>query len=233
MNKTSRMIKNSLIILFFLSFMTPHGSHASSAFTITEEGDVEIGGRGTKNTLKINDEVVAPIPLGGIIDWWRPNDIYNIPLNFLMCDGSVVDDSASPYNGIRLPDLRSKFTRGVVHPSDIGRLGGRDKQSYRGSVDEGGSHQHSFNDHGSRTLTISNGGDNPGRPEYSIQDEDRWGTKEHIVVAGDGYWSERSGNHRHDLPRTDEEGRHSHTFNIVEMDTVPSYVGLLKIMRIK
>lgn len=237
MDKTFKMIENSLIILFFLTFMTPHGSYASSALTITEEGDVEIGGKNTKNTLKINAELVVSVPIGGVIDWWRPEGSTSaIPANFSICDGTEITDQTSPYYGSQLPDLRHKFTRGVDQLINIGHPGGGDKKSYRGSVDEGGGHKHSFNDNGSRTLPISTGGDNPGRGGYKVQNEDRWTNDNdpwgHIVVDR-SYYSERSGNHRHDLPLTDEGGRHSHTFNIIEMDIVPSYVGLLKLMRIK
>jgi hypothetical protein len=233
MDKTYTLKKNSFLILLFFAFMFSHNSYASSALTITEDGDVEIGGRGTCNTLKVNAEVVVPVPLGTIIDWWRPDATHNIPLHFLMCDGRTVNDPASPYNGKKLPDLRNKFTRGVNQLTDIGQLGGENRRSYEGVVNEGGSHHHNFDAHGNRTFPISNGGGHPGRQGYRVQDEDRWdGDLWGHIMVNRSYYSERSGNHRHDLPQTDAAGTHEHSFGIT-MDTVPSYVGLLKIIRIK
>lgn len=232
MDKTFKMIENSLVILFFLTFMIPHSSYASSALTITEEGDVEIGGKDTKNTLKINAELVVSVPIGGVIDWWRPEGSTSaIPANFSICDGTKITDQTSPYYGSQLPDLRHKFTRGVDKLIDIGHPGGRDIQPVETITQPGGTHNHTFSSSDNRTLLISNGGDNPGRQSYMIQDEDRWTSQEHIWVER-GYWSERSGNHRHDLPATDDSGSHRHgiCFNL---ETIPSYVGLLKIMRIK
>lgn len=59
------------------------------------------------------------IPVGGIIDWWRPNAQVQIPDEYRICDGSPVDDKDSPFNGLSLPSLTSRFIRGVGSVEEI------------------------------------------------------------------------------------------------------------------
>ncbi len=73
------------------------------------------------------------VPVGTVIDWWRPNNTFAIPAGFQICDGSTVTDGQSPFQGLRLPDLRNKFVRGASTPSDVGKGGG--SASHKHSVD--------------------------------------------------------------------------------------------------
>lgn len=70
------------------------------------------------------------IPIGGIIDWLPQGQ--SIPEGFVICDGTTVSDSESPYYNTTLPNLDEKFIIAV----DIASIG-----------TEGGAlqHSHSFN----------------------------------------------------------------------------------------
>ena len=52
----------------------------------------------------------------GSMKQWLPSTTGSagatIPLSWLVCDGSVVADASSTYNGITLPDTRAQFKRG-------------------------------------------------------------------------------------------------------------------------
>src|SRR6266568_688978 len=64
------------------------------------------------------------VPIGAVIDWWRPNATLPIPDGFLVADGRLVLDPRSPLRGAVLPDLRGRFVRGVQDTLEIGSSGG-------------------------------------------------------------------------------------------------------------
>jgi len=51
-------------------------------------------------------------PVGSIKSWIRRDFTIDLPFGWLICDGSTVVDSESPFNGKPLPDLRGEFPRG-------------------------------------------------------------------------------------------------------------------------
>ena len=51
-------------------------------------------------------------PIGSIKSWLRANSTDPLPSGWLICDGSLLIDASSPFNGKNLPDLRGKFPRG-------------------------------------------------------------------------------------------------------------------------
>lgn len=51
-------------------------------------------------------------PIGTTTAWIRPDNTTPLPHGWLICDGSTVVDSDSPFNGKALPDLRAEFSRG-------------------------------------------------------------------------------------------------------------------------
>jgi len=51
-------------------------------------------------------------PVGAIRSWIRADNTIALPFGWLICDGSVVSDSESAFNGKTLPDMRSQFDRG-------------------------------------------------------------------------------------------------------------------------
>jgi hypothetical protein len=61
----------------------------------------------------VNNEV----PIGGIIEWWRPAASVPVPAGFVVCDGSPVaagqHDFPGIATGINVPDLRNVFILGA------------------------------------------------------------------------------------------------------------------------
>lgn len=78
------------------------------------------------------------VPLGTVIDWWRPDDSWPVPDGCAICDGTMLDDTASPFHGELLPDLRCKFVRGAPDPASIGSTTGWDNHSHTTNI----SHNH-------------------------------------------------------------------------------------------
>ena len=196
----------------------------------------------TKEEMK----TAGSIPLGSIIDWWRPNGDFTIPSNFMICDGSTVSDPESPYYNITIPNLADRFIRGVTDPANIGDSGGIDSHAHTYSVDH---------DHASQNTTDA--GEHNHMWSYFTANEN-WRTYDSNGVnfeminwtdgidksAGAGlypiglnstgstryYYTDDENNHSHslDLPNHDEADRTSSSIN-----HLPPYVGMLKIIRIK
>lgn len=84
------------------------------------------------------------VPVGTVLDWWRPDASFPVPTGFQICDGSVVNDSDSPLNGKAVPNLQDKFIRGVTDPNQIGVAAGADYHNHSGSTSSAGDHNHSL-----------------------------------------------------------------------------------------
>jgi hypothetical protein len=95
------------------------------------------------------------VPVGTVIDWYRPSAGTPVPAGWKVMDGTAVNDPQSPMFGVVVPDMTGKFARGVAS-SDQGAVGAT-----------GGSNQH---DHtvnythghtdGSFSTTVSSSGAN-------------------------------------------------------------------------
>lgn len=56
------------------------------------------------------------VPIGTIIQWWRPSNSHPIPTGWLECDGSSVISANHEFTGggtINIPDLRNKYVLGA------------------------------------------------------------------------------------------------------------------------
>ena len=90
----------------------------------------------------------AGVPLGTIIDWWRPSPDVALPAGYQICDGGTVDDVASPWFGYPLPDLIGRVAVGVGE-EEIGLVGGDSEHSHEVAA---APHDHSIDhDHGVNT----------------------------------------------------------------------------------
>jgi uncharacterized coiled-coil protein SlyX len=62
------------------------------------------------------------VPVGTVIDWYRPSAATPVPAGWKVMDGTAVDDAQSPMLGVIVPDMTGKFARGVA-ASDQGAVG--------------------------------------------------------------------------------------------------------------
>ena len=76
------------------------------------------------------------IPIGGITMFIGKKE--DLPENWRVCDGEVVDDPESPLFGEPAPDLRGLFVRGVAEPDMVKEVQGSDVQSHSHTVDVSG-----------------------------------------------------------------------------------------------
>ncbi|NOZ87435.1 MAG: hypothetical protein GXP49_14420 [Deltaproteobacteria bacterium] len=197
---------------------------------------------------------VGDVPIGTIINWWRPDDTVDIPEGYQICDGSEITDDRSPFKGSTVPNLVGRFIRGVGSPSEIGQTGGSDDlPDYDVHVDpppydinwetnSAGSHNHawSFFTSGENWYTyksdgggqkIMDWGDGIGNDGSGIYPFAHDGS----VSSTRTYYTRNSGSHKHtieatlDLPGFDTTGTPS---GGAAGKNVPSYIGLLKLIRI-
>ena len=176
------------------------------------------------------------VPLGAVIDWWRPDPTFPVPDGFLIADGSRVADPKSPLDGMALPDLRAKFVRGARDVADIGASGGASEHVHtvtpQASYTSYESHHHEWshldvNPDGKRVwvsydpqaqpvlMTIwSNGIGDEGAGNFPIA---TGGTAESFHT--------NSAVHRHEVVIP--------AFTTAPAANDPSYVGLLKIVRVR
>jgi len=70
------------------------------------------------------------IPVGQVIDWWRPNDTFPLPAGFEICDGRTIAAANHDFGtgaNITLPDLRNRRVVGAelsASAGDVGNYGG-------------------------------------------------------------------------------------------------------------
>lgn len=188
---------------------------------------IDFAGSGTANTAARSDHnhdgiyalldhthPVAEVPIGTVIDWWRPDASWPVPEGFKICDGSVVDDADSPLDGETLPNLNDRFIRGVTNPSNIGTSGGIETHSHTVDLPW---HNHSIaHDHANASTTYRSG-------------ECRYSKSLFGECLTEGH------SHNVDIPAYSGVSS-TYDYPPVSVTTsshLPPYVGLLKIMRIK
>ncbi len=191
------------------------------------------------------------IPVGTIIDWYRPSSVTAVPDSYQICDGSLVTDPMSPFYNKNTPNLIDKFTYGVS-TSRIGETGGSNSVNL--------SHSHTVNAHNhsmshTHAMSIkstlkdkySNSGNqvgglgrgdtdgNDGRLLYNLVGLENWNVNwqgknlamalfsPYTVGTTDGSSISNTGD---SSPNTNSQPSSS-------QDTRPAYVGVLKIIKIK
>lgn len=152
------------------------------------------------------------VPLGTVIDWWRPTPATAIPDGWEVCDGTPIVDPTSPLVGTDKPDLIDKFARGA-DPTDpnLDPLG-----FTSGGQDETPAHQHRWSHfNGNDWWSFSAGGS--------------WIK---ITAWGDGMDSAGSGHNP--LSRPDNTGGWDlFTAMHPAQTNMPAYVGLIKLCRVR
>ncbi len=91
----------------------------------------------------------ASIPVGTVIEWWRPNADFPIPTGYKICDGSMIDNLQSPINGQTTPNMTDRFVVGTNDPLEAGDLLGSPTHTHNLSVSGNSisafNHNHVFN----------------------------------------------------------------------------------------
>jgi microcystin-dependent protein len=168
------------------------------------------------------------VPIGGVVIWTdaaadgRPA---NIPANFRLCDGTVVNDSSSPLHGVTLPNLSGRFLVGVgrTGPGEteysMRQAGGVEREAI--TLDQMPRHSHG----GSRTTSGGEHG-HQYRGQWDQIDGDGSGGPPGFVLKDKYHDTEWGGTHSHDLAITPEGGG-------MPFDKRPPFVAVAYIMRIK
>lgn len=171
------------------------------------------------------------IPIGGIIDYW--SDGQALPASFMVADGSIVNNTNSPLNGLTLPNLINQFVRGVANQAlrQKGILGGEDTHTLSGA--ELPTHSHGVNDPGH-----GHGVSDPGhahsftRQMEVISNQNFYGTGFNpIINDGNSIQTNPSGTG----VSVNVAGSNVSVQNSglsAPHNNIPSYVGLVKIIRI-
>jgi len=185
--------------------------------------------------IKVSDSgSLGEIPIGTIIDWYRPTPSTPVPVGFEIADGRMVTDRESPLIDVLLPDLREKFIMGAKYESEVGRTGGGITHVH--SLDPPPATTSKVGDHNHKWARFQEN----GKEWYSFYST---GTEELAKNWGNGVDKVGGGIYPIEADRdlvlfTDFAGSHSHTVDIpsftsLEEDLQPPYIGLLKIMRVK
>jgi hypothetical protein len=166
-------------------------------------------------------EILYAVPVGTVITWYPPPTAFKadpnnanapktlvFPPGFALCDGSVVNDPGSPFNGTSLPNLVNMFILGSGGNIACGDVGG-DAQ-----LNTGGWGNPMFVTSPTEASVADNQYNNiiqRSDPSYSA-----W---RYELTQDDLSWND--GNHHHYVP--------DNTFTV----PAPGYVALIMIMRIK
>lgn len=197
------------------------------------------------------------VPLGAVIDWWRPNGTVDVPAGYQICNGSEITDPRSPLVGAFTPDLVGKLVRGVANATEIGQSGGSDDLppytvpvdqppyavSWQTAVDGTHNHRWSFLTDAENWYTYDSAGDAMSSPIINWDDGLDSGGSGIYPFAHDGgvsstqyYYTRSEGSHDHAINATLDLP----TFDATCMPeggsgaglNVPAYIGLLKLVRI-
>lgn len=92
--------------------------------------------------------------VGLIQKWWPPVSTATPPAGYALANGQLISDADSPFDGLRVPDLRALFPRGATAGTYASGQGG-DAGVANANVESGGVDTHS---HGASTgaTAISN-----------------------------------------------------------------------------
>ncbi len=156
----------------------------------------------------------AIVPVGSVISWY--GNSASIPSGWKLCDGSTISDPASPLNGRSSPSLSGKFIRGTT--GDVTTTlpsGGSDTQTLTQA--QMPVHAHGVNDPGHSHKAYHNLAQSGATAIYAIANEginSPFQTVHGTVPSTTGISINNAGGGQ-------------------SFSTVPSYVGLVFIMRVK
>jgi hypothetical protein len=161
------------------------------------------------------------VPIGAIIDWWQGVASQQPPANFMICAGGQVNDAASPFNGMTLPNLDDRFVFGAVNDSQANTPVGADVHHHGYTVPQ---HTHGFpHTHADINKGVTGGANHS---------DGMAGAGDNNAAAGHAHnWTATVGEASTETtaPNSDQ----GQTLNTQDSSTLPPYVSLLKLIRIK
>jgi len=183
-----------------------------------------------------------PVPIGTVLPWLKSyTNTPAIPDEFVECNGQVLDDAASVYNGQTIPNLNgnNNFVRGAA---TSGGTGGASTNNLSHAHTQP-THRHSVSDSGNTGAAGSH--NHNVNIATSFSDDNRFvdSTPEEVIVATSG--------HKHSVVGyTGTEVNHSHSFSMSDnssydgdentgnalsstTENKPPYYNVVWIMRIK
>lgn len=159
------------------------------------------------------------LPLGSVIDWWRPDPSFSVPNQFLAADGSQINDANSPFNGYNLPDLVDRFIISTTSEASIGQTGGADSVSLN-HTHNSTSHNHT----GSHVHGVLTGAALQSSPEGFNAASDNT-----VVTEGHSHGQVNSSSQSNSTLSTSST---SYTANNNTVSKLPIYLGVLKLVKI-
>ncbi len=167
-------------------------------------------------------DAVSDLPIGAVIDWWRPDGVdqnWSRP-GFQLCDGSEIDDPASPLHGKTTPNLSELFVRGVVDIQGIGTTGGLpDHAHFLAAHTHSIQHRHPIQGQTAEPDLLASA----DPEEFSISAK----SHTHLInVESGGTTADRSG-------PPEREQSAANPVKTLTASNLPRYMDLLKVMRIK
>lgn len=169
------------------------------------------------------------IPIGGITMYYGKEE--NLPENWRICNGRIVNDPESIYHKMNLPDLRNKFVRGWKYTAEED---GERRFAPLPSLEVKGSHRVYAHDHkiGNRITAVTSNVVSEGYWSHGIP------TKRMPTIASDPYLSD----YESLVVRVEDRASHNHavsaymsgkTYKSGVYDNQPLHVALHYIIRIK
>ena len=189
-------------------------------------------------------------PVGSILPWYFPGisghkAIYGkLPRNWVLCDGSTLDafhflklkqeDVDPDWFGKCVPDLTGRFLAGVdpASPVDLVPRGAAETLELDINTRSAGTHRHTVPASTSGLIANSDVPD-PEQPYRTWDDNEHGSPAAHLRVDTDA--GKKEGQHRHLLPAIElaPSGDHSHQVTLPPLPTIPPFIGLWFIIRIK
>ncbi len=79
-------------------------------------------------------EILYAVPVGTVIAWFPPPGAPEAPLppSFVYCNGELISDFESPYNGMPSPNLTSRFILGASGQAASNQQGGNPTYNLQG-----------------------------------------------------------------------------------------------------
>lgn len=80
--------------------------------------------------LQTTAAISTTVGIGGIVEWWSGNGKLTLPPEFVVCDGTVINDPSSPLHGQTTPNLVGRLVLGTTEFGEIGSTGGSPTHSH-------------------------------------------------------------------------------------------------------